>query len=60
MTAFFRNYWRAFRHRNYRLFFSGQAISLIGTWLQQVAQAWLVYRLTGSGALLGLLAVCQN
>ena len=39
---------RALRHRNYRLFFSGQIISLTGTWMQTVAQAWLVYSLTGS------------
>ena len=45
---------RALRHRNYRLFFAGQFVSLIGTWMQSVAQSWLVYRLTGSGALLGL------
>jgi MFS family permease len=45
---------RAFRHRNYRLFFGGQLISLVGTWMQTVAQSWLVYRLTGSAALLGL------
>jgi MFS family permease len=45
---------RALRHRNYRLFFAGQLISLIGTWMQSVAQAWLVYRLTGSAVLLGL------
>jgi MFS family permease len=45
---------RAFKHRNYRLFFGGQLISLIGTWMQSVAQSWLVYRLTGSAALLGL------
>ncbi|EYF05826.1 MFS transporter [Chondromyces apiculatus] len=44
---------RAFRHRNYRVFFTGQLISLIGTWMQSVAQAWLVYRLTGSALLLG-------
>src|SRR5690242_6573008 len=44
---------RALRHRNFRLFFSGQLISLIGTWMQTVAQSWLVYRLTGSSALLG-------
>src|SRR5436189_3068320 len=44
---------RALRHRNFRLFFSGQIISLIGTWMQTVAQSWLVYRLTGSSALLG-------
>ena len=45
---------RALRSRNYRLFFSGQMISLVGTWMQSVAQAWLVYRLTGSSLLLGL------
>ena len=45
---------RALRHRNYRLFFSGQIISLVGTWMQSVAQSWLVYRLTGSSLLLGL------
>src|SRR5258705_1427341 len=44
---------RALRHRNFRLFFAGQLISLIGTWMQTVAQSWLVYRLTGSSALLG-------
>ena len=41
------------RHRNFQLFFGGQLISLIGTWMQNVAQAWLVYRLTGSALLLG-------
>lgn len=45
---------RALRHRNYRLFFSGQSISLIGTWLTRVATSWLVYRLTGSSLLLGV------
>jgi MFS family permease len=45
---------RALRHRNYRLFFCGQIISLIGTWMQNIAQAWLVYRLTKSPLLLGL------
>lgn len=44
---------RALRHRNFQLFFSGQLISLIGTWMQTVAQSWLVYRLTGSALLLG-------
>ena len=44
---------RALRHRNFQLFFSGQLISLIGTWMQTVAQAWLVYRLTESALLLG-------
>lgn len=45
---------RALRHRNFRLFASGQFISLIGTWMQTVALGWLVYRLTRSPALLGL------
>jgi MFS family permease len=44
---------RALRHRNFQLFFSGQLISLIGTWMQSVAQAWLVYRMTNSALLLG-------
>lgn len=44
---------RALRHRNFQLFFGGQLISLVGTWMQTVAQSWLVYRLTGSGLLLG-------
>jgi len=44
---------RALQHRNYRLFFLGQLVSLIGTWMQSVAQSWLVYRLTGSAVLLG-------
>jgi MFS family permease len=42
------------RHRNFRLFFSGQSISLIGTWMTRIATSWLVYRLTGSALLLGL------
>jgi MFS family permease len=45
--------WRALRHRNFRLFFGGQSISLIGTWMTRIATAWLVYRLTGSAMLLG-------
>lgn len=44
---------RALQYRNFQLFFSGQLISLIGTWMQNMAQAWLVYRLTGSSVLLG-------
>ena len=44
---------RALHHRNFQLFFSGQLISLTGTWMQTVAQSWLVYRLTGSSLLLG-------
>jgi MFS family permease len=46
---------RALKHRNFQLFFSGQIISLVGTWMQTVAEAWLVYRLTGSSVLLGVL-----
>jgi len=45
---------RALQHRNYRLFFSGQSISMIGTWLTRVATSWLVYRLTKSALLLGV------
>ncbi|MEI9478371.1 MAG: MFS transporter [Deltaproteobacteria bacterium] len=45
---------RSLGHRNYRLFFGGQGISLIGTWMQQIAINWLVYRLTGSALLLGV------
>ncbi len=45
---------RALRHRNYRLFFSGQSVSLVGTWMTRIATSWLVYRLTGSAWMLGL------
>jgi MFS family permease len=45
--------WRALRHRNFRLFFGGQTISLTGTWMTRIATSWLVYRLTGSALLLG-------
>src|SRR5512143_2786582 len=45
---------RALRYRNFRLYLGGQAVSLVGTWLQTVAQSWLVYRLTDSPLLLGL------
>lgn len=47
---------RALRHRNYRLFFVGQGVSLIGTWMTRVATGWLVYRLTGSALLLGIIS----
>ena len=47
---------RALRHRNYRLFFGGQGVSLIGTWMTRVATGWLVYRLTDSAFLLGLVS----
>jgi MFS family permease len=45
---------RALRHRNYRLFFAGQTVSLVGSWMTRIATSWLVYRLTGSALLLGL------
>ena len=50
---------RAFRHRNYRLFFSGQAVSLVGSWMQSVAQAWLVLTLTNDPLILGVVAAAQ-
>ncbi len=46
--------WRSLRHRNFRLYFGGQSISLIGTWMTRLATSWLVYRLTGSAFLLGI------
>ena len=51
---------RALRHRNYQLFFAGQFVSLIGTWMQSVAQSWLVYRLTGSSTMLGVAAFASQ
>lgn len=51
---------RAFRSRNYRLFFLGQAVSLIGMWMQMTAQSWLMYRLTDSAAMVGLLGAAQT
>jgi MFS family permease len=50
----FSHAWRALRHRNFRLFFGGQSISLIGTWMTRVATSWLVYRLTKSSLMLGI------
>jgi MFS family permease len=51
---------RALRSRNFQLFFSGQLISLVGTWMDTVAEAWLVYRLTGSSLLLGTVAFASQ
>jgi MFS family permease len=51
MTTF-----RSFKHYNYRLHFTGQAISLVGTWMQRVAVSWLIYRVTGSAFMLGLVS----
>src|SRR5258705_13065469 len=47
---------RAFRHRDFRLFYIGQGVSQIGTWLQMIATSWLIYRLSGSTFMLGLAA----
>ena len=47
------------RHRNYRLFFAGQVVSVSGTWMQNIAMAWLVLELTGSPVAVGILALCQ-
>jgi MFS family permease len=46
--------WRALRHRNFQLFFAGQSISIVGTWMTKLATSWLVYRLTHSALLLGI------
>lgn len=54
MTNRFGNIGRALAHRNYRLFFAGQSVSLIGSWITRVATSWLVYRLTGSAWTLGI------
>jgi Bacterial protein of unknown function (DUF894). len=50
----FKTMFRSLRYRNYRLFFSGQSVSLIGTWMQRIALPWLVYHMTGSAFLLGV------
>ena len=50
----FSHAWRALRHRNFKLFVTGQSVSLIGTWMTRIATSWLVYRLTGSAWLLGV------
>src|SRR5436190_18356754 len=52
----FRQTFSALKHRNFRLFFAGQLVSLVGTWMQNTAQGWLVYQLTGSKMLLGIVA----
>ena len=52
--------WRSLRHRNYRLYLSGQLVSVCGTWMQQVALSWLVYRLTGSATLLGIVGFASQ
>jgi len=52
--------WRSLRHRNYRLYLSGQLVSLCGTWMQQIAQSWLVFRLTGSATILGVVSFASQ
>ena len=52
--------WRSLRHRNYRLYLTGQLVSVCGTWMQQVALSWLVYRLTGSATLLGIVGFASQ
>src|SRR5215211_550019 len=51
---------RALRYRNYRLFFGGQIVSLTGTWINITATSWLVYRLTGSALLLGVVGFASQ
>jgi MFS family permease len=60
MRSTLNNIFRALRYRNFRLFFMGQSISLIGTWMQQVAMSWLVYRMTGSAFMLGVVAFASQ
>ena len=55
-----RTTFRALQHRNFQMFFGGQLISLVGTWMQSTALSWLVYRLTGSSLLLGTVAFCTQ
>jgi MFS family permease len=52
----FKVIFRSLKYRNYRLFFTGQSISLIGTWMQRIAMPWLVYHMTGSALLLGVVS----
>jgi MFS family permease len=52
--------WRSLRHRNYKLYLAGQLVSVCGTWMQQVAQSWLIYRLTGSATLLGVVGFASQ
>jgi hypothetical protein len=52
--------WRSLRHRNYKLYLAAQLVSVCGTWMQQVAQSWLIYRLTGSATLLGIVGFASQ
>ena len=53
-----RRTFRALTHRNFRIFVTGQTVSLIGTWMQNVTLSWLVYRLTGSELMVGITGFC--
>jgi len=55
-----RRTFRALRYRNFRIFVSGQTVSLVGTWMQNLTQSWLVYRLTGSEFLVGATGFCSH
>src|SRR5512136_3048459 len=59
ITTEIKTLFRSLRHRNFRLFWSGQLVSLAGTWMQTVAQAWLVLDLTGSSFKLGVVSALQ-
>ena len=60
MKVSFAHAWHALKNRNFRLFFVGQGISLIGTWMTRMATSWLVYRLTGSALLLGIVGFASQ
>src|SRR5882672_298746 len=61
MTKFStRQMFRALRHRNFKLFFAGHGVSLIGTWMQQMGEVWLAYRLTHSAFYLGLVGFASQ
>ncbi|MGO8848069.1 MAG: MFS transporter [Syntrophobacteraceae bacterium] len=60
MKVSFSHAWRALKDRNFRLFFMGQGISVIGTWMTRMATSWLVYRLTGSALLLGIVGFASQ
>ena len=60
MKVSFSHAWRALKDRNFRLFFIGQGISVIGTWMTRMATSWLVYRLTGSALLLGIVGFASQ
>ena len=60
MRRYLRATFESLRNRNYRIFYAGQTVSIVGTWMQKVAQVWLVLELTDSGVLLGVTAALQQ